>query len=151
MSDSEWVAIAALVDDALAGSIRCWSADEFKEVAARPGSQLIVADVKDARMAGVSLIRTVQDETELLTLAVKPDFRRRGIARALLKAAMEDAWAAGGASMYLEVSDENTAALDLYRTTGFVPVGRRTRYYRSVSGDGSLVDAIVMQTGLGAS
>ena len=102
-------------------------------------------------MAGVSLIRTVQDETELLTLAVKPDFRRRGIARALLKAAMEDAWAAGGASMYLEVSDENTAALDLYRTTGFVPVGRRTRYYRSVSGDGSLVDAIVMQTGLDAS
>jgi ribosomal-protein-alanine N-acetyltransferase len=88
---------------------------------------------------GLILARVAADEAEILTLAVHPDARRRGIARMLLEAAVAGAAAMGAAAMFLEVSEINHAARSLYETSGFHPAGRRRRYYP----DGS--DALVMR------
>lgn len=85
-------------------------------------------------VVGYVVTRTVDDVTDLQRIAVHPDHRRRGLARALLGTA-----AAHGHRMLLEVSADNAGAVGFYTTEGFVEIGRRRRYYR----DGS--DALVMQ------
>jgi len=73
------------------------------------------------------------------TLAVAPDARRRGIAKALLEAACGEIRLRGGNAMFLEVATRNSPALELYRRIGFVEVGRRRRYYADSS------DALVLR------
>lgn len=87
---------------------------------------------------GFILARAAADEAEILTLAVRPEARRRGVARRLLQAALAEARARGAATMFLEVSVANAAARALYAAAGFAEVGRRRRYYE----DGS--DALVL-------
>ena len=55
--------------------------------------------------------------------------RERGIARALMLAAIERVSLRGLSELYLEVAEDNAAALGLYRALGFAPVGRRPGYY----------------------
>jgi [ribosomal protein S18]-alanine N-acetyltransferase len=82
--------------------------------------------VDEDRIAGFLVSRqTAPGERELLNLAVDPSFRRRGIARGLLKAELER----GPGQWFLEVRDSNGAALNLYETFGFRSVGRRDGYY----------------------
>ncbi len=86
---------------------------------------------------GFVLVRVAADEAEILTLAVIPAARRRGLGAALMRAAMADARAAGAAAMFLEVAESNAAARALYGGLGFAPVGRRPRYYEN--GEDALV------------
>ena len=58
-----------------------------------------------------------------------PAARGRGIARALMRAAIERASRRGPCALYLEVAEDNAAAQRLYRALGFAPVGRRPGYY----------------------
>jgi [ribosomal protein S18]-alanine N-acetyltransferase len=92
--------------------------------------------------AGMILARVAAGEAEVLTLAVAEPARRRGVASALLGAAMAEAMARGAATMFLEVSTRNEAARTLYARAGFTEVGRRARYYA----DGS--DALVLRAAL---
>ena len=78
---------------------------------------------------GFVLFRVAADEAEILTLAVRPDQRRRGIGRALLDAAAESAARSGARSLFLEVAEDNEPASRLYTSAGFQEVGRRPRYY----------------------
>ena len=75
------------------------------------------------------LARAAWDEAEVLTVAAVPSARRRGLGRALLTGAMQEAAARGAASMFLEVARGNAAALCLYRAAGFAQVGLRAGYY----------------------
>ena len=95
--------------------------------------------------AGLVLAREAGGEAEILTLAVAPAARRRGLGAALLAAALQGAVLRAAAAMFLEVSAGNAAALALYRSAGFAEVGRRRRYYA----DGS--DALVMRRDLSPS
>ena len=88
------------------------------------------------------ICRAVAGEAEILTLAVMPEARQRGIGVALLRAAMREAAARGASVMFLEVSTKNRPALTLYGRAGFRDMGRRSRYYS----DG--VDAVVMRASL---
>ncbi|WP_426954472.1 GNAT family N-acetyltransferase [Muricoccus radiodurans] len=88
---------------------------------------------------GFILARAVEDEAEVLTLAVDPDARRQRIGATLLAAASAEAARRGAACLFLEVSEANAAARALYAAAGTAKVGRRRRYYA----DGS--DAIVLR------
>jgi ribosomal protein S18 acetylase RimI-like enzyme len=68
---------------------------------------------------------TAPGEHEILNLAVDPGHRRKGIARALLQAAMgaHQTW-------FLEVRESNQAAIAFYTSAGFGASGRREKYYR---------------------
>ncbi len=79
---------------------------------------------------GFVLARAAGGEAEVLTLAIAPAARRRGLGRALVARALALAIAPGGAdAAFLEVAEDNAAALALYRGCGFREVGRRPRYY----------------------
>ncbi len=72
-----------------------------------------------------------EEEFELLNMAVAPEQRRRGYARALL----EHVIAVRPGSWFLEVRESNLAAQALYESLGFHRCGRRHDYYRSPSED----------------
>jgi [ribosomal protein S18]-alanine N-acetyltransferase len=86
---------------------------------------------------GLALFRVTADEAELLTIAVTPAARGRGTARALLAEAMRLAAGAGAGAMFLEVGPRNAAARALYKSAGFIQVGKRRAYY--ASGEDALV------------
>jgi ribosomal-protein-alanine acetyltransferase len=67
-------------------------------------------------------------EREILNLAVDPAWRRQGIARALL-----DHEIGRGGTLFLEVRNSNAAAQSLYKSCGFIEIGRRDDYYQSPS------------------
>ena len=64
-------------------------------------------------------------------ISVDKDFWGLGIGRALTKACIECAKNAGYAQLELEAVAENGAALDLYKSVGFVEYGRNPRGFRS--------------------
>jgi ribosomal-protein-alanine N-acetyltransferase len=110
-----------------------WTHNQVLGLMAMPGVWLTIAEVKD-EPAGFALSRRVVDEAELLLLATSPHFRRRGVAAAVLRAVLSDARAQGASSVHLEVRSDNDA-IKLYRSEGFMMVGRRRDYYRGHSGE----------------
>jgi len=107
-----------------------WGADSIGALLADPGSFGLLA-ASEGEPAGFILVRPAADEAEILSLAVLPARRRRGLARRLLAAALERLVAAGTRRLLLEVAEDNVAARRLYQGAGLVPVGRRPGYYRS--------------------
>ncbi len=93
---------------------------------------------------GFIMLRVVLDEAEVITLATRPEARRAGLGRCLVRAAIETCRLNRVASLFLEVSTANTAALALYDDFCFLRVGRRRKYYPDQS------DAIVMRFNVSA-
>ena len=65
----------------------------------------------------------------IANVATHPDFRRRGIGRALTERAMEHAWRKSARELWLQVRDDNPTAIKIYSDLGFVERARRTTYY----------------------
>lgn len=128
---------SAFVDD------RGWSAAEFEALASGPGTAI------HAAAEGVSIVRTVAGEAELLTLAVAPAARRCGLGAALLRVSEAAAISAGAGRMVLEVAEDNAAARALYAAAGYAALGRRRAYY-SRAGTAA-VDALILARPLAAS
>jgi ribosomal-protein-alanine N-acetyltransferase len=81
---------------------------------------------------GFILARAAGGEAEILTLAVVPAARRKGVGRALVRAAANHSQALGAAALFLEVGVDNSAALALYAGLGFTKVGARKAYYDGI-------------------
>ena len=96
---------------------------------------------------GFVIARAAAGEAEILTLAVAPAARGRGLGRALLQTAINRAEKMGAQTMFLEVGADNPHALALYASMGFAKVGTRKGYYSTPSG-GS--DALVLRLSLPA-
>ena len=82
-------------------------------------------------VAGYIGSQTVMDETDMMNVAVHPDFRRRGIAEALVNALVEQLKTMGSHCLTLEVRASNAPAIALYEKLGFAQIGRRKNYYRN--------------------
>ncbi|MCB6179234.1 ribosomal protein S18-alanine N-acetyltransferase [Rhodobacter sp. Har01] len=114
-----------------------WSETDFATLTADPLAFLLVEGD-----AGFLLGRAVAGEAELLTVAVAPESRRRGLGRKLVARFLYQARLRGATRAFLEVSAENPAAQALYESAGFVPAGRRKAYYATP--EGARVDALVL-------
>ena len=79
--------------------------------------------------------QTVLGETDMMNIAVHPDYRNHGIASALIDALIEKLTQQGSHSLMLEVRVSNTPAKNLYGKLGFVSVGIRKNYYRNPKED----------------
>ena len=90
---------------------------------------LVAAD--GDRVAGYIGSQTVMDETDMMNVAVHPDFRRQGIAEALVNALVENLQKMGSHCLTLEVRASNIPAITLYEKLGFSEIGRRKNYYRN--------------------
>ena len=120
-----------------------WSAAWFGKLMEQPGTFACLAS---GESGGFILVRAAGDEAEVLTLAVTPAARRRGIGSALLAAAARRAREMGAETMFLEVGEANLPAKLLYARFGFHEVGRRRGYYASP--DGGNEDALVLSVEL---
>lgn len=106
-----------------------WDADSLMPLLIGPGGFGLVATGASGAPVGLVFARCAADEAEILTLCVLPEGRRGGHGSRLLRGAMERAATYGAATLFLEVADDNEAALALYRRAGFVTIGTRPRYY----------------------
>ena len=82
-------------------------------------------------VAGYIGSQTVIDETDMMNVAVHPDFRRKGIAEALVNTLVENLQKMGSRCLTLEVRASNAPAIALYEKLGFAEIGRRKNYYRN--------------------
>ena len=82
-------------------------------------------------VAGYIGSQTVIDETDMMNVAVHPDFRRKGIAEALVNTLVENLQKMGSHCLTLEVRASNAPAIALYEKLGFAEIGRRKNYYRN--------------------
>ena len=103
-----------------------------------------VARVGAGEVIGYLCLWEVADELHITNVAVRPDTRRQGVARALLRSVMEDGRRRGFKMVVLEVRPSNGHALSLYESFGFRVVGRRHGYYYDTG-----EDALVMEIDLG--
>jgi tRNA threonylcarbamoyl adenosine modification protein TsaD/tRNA threonylcarbamoyl adenosine modification protein YeaZ/ribosomal-protein-alanine acetyltransferase len=121
-----------------------WSANMFLsevgEDVSAPRSWWVAHD--NGKLLGFAGGMVVDNDIQILDVAVDPDQRRRGIARKLLAHVSYDAQMLGATTASLEVETENAAAIALYRALGFEQIGCRRDYY------GAGNDALVMQASL---
>ena len=111
-----------------------WSENSFREALESPWTFGLVA--QNARgIAGYLIAREVAGTGEVLNLAVDPDSRRRGVARALLRAGLAALRKRRVQEVFLEVRESNQSAQALYLSYGFRPVGQRAGYYRNPKED----------------
>lgn len=86
---------------------------------------------ENGTVAGYIGSQTCGEESDVMNVAVHPDFRRRGIAEALVNALVEELKAIGSHCLTLEVRASNVPAIALYEKMGFSEIGRRKNYYRN--------------------
>jgi [ribosomal protein S18]-alanine N-acetyltransferase len=82
-----------------------------------------------ANMAGFIMSRLIEDEAEILSVAVARRQRARGLARKLLGLHLRRLAGLGARAVFLEVDEHNDPAIRLYRRAGFHEVSRRANYY----------------------
>ena len=82
-------------------------------------------------VAGYIGSQTVIDETDMMNVAVHPDFRRQGIAEELVNTLVDNLKKMGSRCLTLEVRASNGPAIALYEKLGFAEIGRRKNYYRN--------------------
>lgn len=105
-----------------------WTADATAGTLAAPGGFALLSQIAEGP-AGLVLARLAADECEILWIRVRPAWRRKGVGRGLLRAALDEARRRGAASAYLEVAETNVAGLALYKEEGFYYFARRPAYY----------------------
>jgi ribosomal-protein-alanine N-acetyltransferase len=113
-----------------------WSRESFSNDFNRENSVILVGS-ECSILAGYLVAWLIVDEIHIGNLAVHPDYRRRGLAQALLNALLLDH--PFRARIWLEVRRSNQAALELYGKMGFREAGIRKQYYAAEK-----EDAIVM-------
>ncbi|GHT33551.1 ribosomal-protein-alanine acetyltransferase [Endomicrobiia bacterium] len=94
--------------------------------------------IESKTTVGYYIISTVIDETELLNIAVDPNFRRKNFGKAMLLDIKKEAINKKTKFIFLEVRRTNIAAKNLYKSFGFTEIGIRKKYYGNE-------DAITMQ------
>ena len=121
---------------------RPWSTESFLSEMRNPVGHAFVAH--DGRcVLGYVIFWMIADETHLLNLTIRPDFRGRGLGKRLMAFLIDFARRQGAQWIGLEVRRSNEAALALYRRFGFQEARVRAAYYPDTQEDG-----IIMELGL---
>ena len=111
-----------------------WSEKSVASELNNPLALWLVAEEND-RVAGYIGSQTVVGETDMMNVAVHPDFRRKGIAEELVVSLVEELKKLESHCLTLEVRASNEPAKQLYEKLGFQQVGCRKNYYRNPKED----------------
>jgi [ribosomal protein S18]-alanine N-acetyltransferase len=112
---------------------RGWSEEEFVRLLS---DRTVIAQraLSGRTLAGFILSRLAAGEAEILSVAVAPSHRGRGLAQKLLHLHMRRLVGLGCRTLFLEVDEDNEPARRLYKRAGFAQAGRREAYYRTGAG-----------------
>jgi ribosomal-protein-alanine N-acetyltransferase len=129
LSDASVRDAASLAKLHAASFHRGWSDSEFEQLLVERN---VVAHraTRQHKLAGFVLSRLAAGEAEILSIAVAPGERGRGLSRRLLDWHLRRLAGVGCRAVFLEVDESNEPARRLYRRAGFREVGRRDSYYR---------------------
>lgn len=116
-----------------------WSRESFVSAFESENIQIFAAEEENA-LIGFGCIMVIPPESEILNLAVLPQYRGQGIGGRLLSAMLACAEEQKAKSAYLEVRESNAPARALYEKNGFFPLGIRKNYYTKPT-----ENAIIMQ------
>jgi len=145
LADLAWPDLDAIVElEARLFPEDAWSAPTWwAELAARPRRSYVLARSSDAPAApviGYAGVDLAGDTGDIMTVAVDPAYRGRGVGDALVGEMVARARAHGATALLLEVRADNTPARRLYERHAFEHISTRRRYYQP--GD---VDALVLR------
>ena len=115
-----------------------WSENSISSELTNPLSCWLVALDGD-RVAGYVGSQTVLDESDMMNIAVDPQYRRQGIAQALVEELVKCLARKESRCLTLEVRASNAGAIALYGKLGFVQVGLRKNYYRNPREDAMIL------------
>jgi len=116
-----------------------WSHESLRQSGESAFSIFLVA-IDGDEVLGYGCILVVENEGELINIAVSPDCRCKGVGQALMDALMDSAVQKGAENVYLEVRQSNMPARRLYEKNGFAQIGIRKKYYKN-----PVEDAILMR------
>ena len=111
-----------------------WSEKSISEELNNYWAYWVVA-LWDDRVIGYIGSQSSYDETDVMNVAVHPDFRRKGIAESLIGELIKELKNRGSHALMLEVRASNAPAIGLYEKLGFLQVGCRKNYYRNPKED----------------
>lgn len=124
---------------------RGWGEGEFERMISERNT--LVHRLKlGHRVVGFTVSRIGADEAEILSIAIDPAYRGRGLSRNLLMTHLGHLAARGVRTIFLEVEENNQPARRLYEWAGFRVVGRRERYYKQPNGE--QLNALLMRRDL---
>ena len=124
---------------------RGWSESEFEAMLAERNTLLHRLRL-GRKTIGFAVSRMAADEAEILSIAIDPAYRGRGLSRELLLTHLGHLAARGVRRIFLEVEENNEPARRLYERSGFAVIGRRESYYRQASGE--QLNALLMRRDL---
>ncbi|MDG1708623.1 MAG: GNAT family N-acetyltransferase [Emcibacteraceae bacterium] len=122
-----------------------WSTQEIKDLFDIPNTNGYVLSVSN-EPCGFAIIRGVIDEVEIITFCILPKQCHNGYATLLLEWIIKDLQSNSFKKMFLEVRENNVAAIGLYEKCAFDIIGRRKGYYQI--NKHQKIDALVMQRDL---
>lgn len=105
-----------------------WSLQSVQNELRNPLSTWLVA-VEDGVVLGYVGAQTAADESDIMNIAVHPQYRRAGLGKKLLSALQTALLARASTAITLEVRSSNNSAITLYEKMGFITVGCRPNYY----------------------
>ena len=142
-----------LADIHKASFSRGWSDGEFEALLAQDSYRCLVARKSGksvATPAGFVLIKQILDEAEIITIAVKPSARKKGVAARLMGEAIRRMETDRVNALFLEVDEANHSAVALYKRLGFTVMDKRDGYYvKDEAVDSKASAALVMRLDLG--
>lgn len=111
-----------------------WTRAGLAEELENPAAVFAAAEL-GGETVGYAGMHCVCDECYVDNVAVFPEFRRKGVASALLSYLIDRAKERNGVFLTLEVRESNFPARETYAVFGFHEEGRRKNFYRSPSED----------------
>jgi ribosomal-protein-alanine N-acetyltransferase len=124
---------------------RGWGEAEFEGMLSERNT-LVHRLRQGRRVIGFAVSRLAADEAEILSIALAPEHRGRGLSRELFLTHLGHLAGRGVRTIFLEVEENNRPARRLYERAGFTVAGRRERYYKEA--DGQELNALVMRRDL---
>ena len=118
---------------------RPWSRESFRQEMERNKAARYLVAARDGQVIGYAGAWIILDESHITNIAVAEAERGRGVGRRLTEALMQYISNLGAAYATLEVRVSNERAQRLYKSLGFVSVGKRKRYYEDNGEDAFLM------------
>ena len=120
-----------------------WSREALEEELENPYAHYVVCTDGAGNVLGYIGSRIVLDSADITNVAVRPQYRRRGIARQLVGRMLGQMAEKSVTGVLLEVRESNLPAQNCYAQAGFTVVGRRKNYYELPKEDALLMGRVL--------
>ena len=131
--------VDAVADIEEATFARPWSRDSFRQEVTRNAVARYLVAEQDGQILGYAGAWIILDESHITNIAVREDVRGKGLGKKLTKQLLQILSNLGACYATLEVRVSNIRAQNLYKSLGFVSVGKRKRYYEDNNEDAYLM------------